>query len=87
MLIPLMHTFVILTVASRSCHSRIYHPVLLHIIYTHLPVQYATLAIQQPIENGNEPRNNSDPSCASDETLVNVRHSGRVRKVPNRYGY
>ena len=41
---------------------------------------------QQPIENGNEPRTNSDP-CASDETLVNVRRSGRVSKVADRYGY
>ena len=42
---------------------------------------------QQPIENVNEPRTNSNPSCAPDETLVNVRRSGRVRKVPDRYGY
>ena len=41
---------------------------------------------QQPIENVNEPRTNSDHSCAPDETL-NVRRSGRVRKVPDRYGY
>ena len=40
---------------------------------------------QQSIENVNESRTNSDPSCASDETLVNVRRSGRVRKVPDRY--
>ena len=41
---------------------------------------------QQPIENVNEPRTNSDHSCAPDETL-NVRRSGRVRKVPDCYGY
>ena len=41
---------------------------------------------QQPIENVNEPRTNSDHSCAPDETL-NGRRSGRVRKVPDRYGY
>ena len=45
MLIQLMHTSVTLTVASQPCHSRIYHPVLLHLIYSHLSVQYATLTI------------------------------------------
>ena len=42
---------------------------------------------QQPIENDNESRTNSDPSCAFDETLVNVRRSDRVRKVTDRYKY
>ena len=42
---------------------------------------------QQPIENDNKPRTNCDPICASDETLVNVRRSGRVREAPDRYGY
>ena len=42
---------------------------------------------QQPIENIKEPRTNSDPSCAPDETLVNVCRFGRVRKVHDRHGY
>ena len=51
------------------------------------PVYHTDHFQQQPIENDNEPRTNSDSCCAFDETLVNVRRSGRVRKVPDRYGY
>ena len=51
------------------------------------PVCDTDIFQQQHIENDNEPHTNSDPSCVSDETLGNMRRSGRVRKVPDRYGY
>ena len=85
MLIQLMHTSVTLTV-NRVTHDLSPCPSSPDLLTPVSPVCDTDNFQQQPIENVNEPRTNSDHSCAPDETL-NVCRSGRVRKVPDRYGY